>query len=432
MKIFQIKHSSQLTWEDIPYVEAPVFAHHHIMNMLIDPNQLWMRIQNIQEFIRKEVGRYKPLQNHDLVNDRINYLISSAQYFNVSLSGKPFRAAFEWQSDENHLHKGFWEDKYNFYWMSPRVIQHHLDRIAREWHRKQNSAEENFLSSREGVAAYAADPFTAQGMNSGYALSSPEQLKYISPVSGKSAIKQVDYLEIVDDTLMGLGFGSTPILSTVNIPDDSGLQPFLLKSGDTGQFVKDAQRIMLSRGWDQPVLGLVGPQTLGNMESFNLSLANGTLPPVQYGDNPSSDEIDNYLKILAKQEGVPLKAAKALLAIESSGGIQFDSNRLPLVNPAFNSSAVGIMQIVDSGARQAVKNPITGKPLYTYREIAYDWRKNMEVGMKYFGGLYARAPGDSVKMRAVNAYQQYHDGPNAKIETQKIKASYLEKYNEIK
>ena len=51
-----------------------------------------------------------------------------------------------------------------------------------------------------GTVSYAADPFTAKGMNSGYALSSPEQLKYISPASGQSAIPSVDYLGIVDDT----------------------------------------------------------------------------------------------------------------------------------------------------------------------------------------------------------------------------------------
>ncbi|WP_323813486.1 hypothetical protein [Cellvibrio sp. NN19] len=153
MKIFQIKHSSQLTWGDIPYVEAPVFAHHHIMNMLIDPNQLWMRIQNIQEFIRKEVGRYKPLQNHDLVNDRINYLISSTQYFNVSLSGKPFRAAFEWQSDENHLHKGFWEDKSNHYWLAPTKVKNHLMSISNNWHRLQTlEFTENLLDTPYEIA----------------------------------------------------------------------------------------------------------------------------------------------------------------------------------------------------------------------------------------------------------------------------------------
>ncbi len=98
-----------------------------------------------------------------------------------------------------------------------------------------------------GTVSYAADPFTAKGMNSGYALSSPEQLKYISPVSGRSAIPSVDYLGILDSTLMGMNFGNGSGLTTSMTPQDAKLDRLLnmssgLKIGSSGDAVLALQQ----------------------------------------------------------------------------------------------------------------------------------------------------------------------------------------------
>ena len=209
MQTFAIKHRAQLTWEDLPFVEAPVFAHTHIMQMLNNPNHLWMRIENLPEFIRTEIGSYSSLRNHDYANNQIERLIGSGLYFNVCRTGKPFCAAFTWQEDPEHPHKGFWTDPLNYYWRASVAIKNQLMLIANQWHRlqAQSNSDESSLDewiSKTGTVAYAADPFTAKGMNSGYALSPREQLKYISPATEKSEIEPVDYLGIVDDTLKEL------------------------------------------------------------------------------------------------------------------------------------------------------------------------------------------------------------------------------------
>ncbi|WP_331345140.1 hypothetical protein [Cellvibrio sp. UBA7661] len=217
MQTFALKHRAQLTWEDLPFVEAPVFAHTHIMQMLNNPNHLWMRIEHLQEFIRTEIGSYNSLRNHDYANNQIEHLIGSGLYFNVCRTGKPFCAAFTWQEDPEHPHKGFWVDKLNYYWRASTAIKNQLMLIANQWHRlqTQDNSDENSLDewiSKTDAVAYAADPFTAKGMKSGYALSSPEQLKYISPVTEKSEIESVDYLGIVDEVLMKVGVDSAQVM----------------------------------------------------------------------------------------------------------------------------------------------------------------------------------------------------------------------------
>ena len=178
MQTFAIKHRAQLTWEDLPFVEAPVFAHTHIMQMLNNPNHLWMRIENLPEFIRTEIGSYSSLRNHDYANSQIERLIGSGLYFNICRTGKPFCAAFTWQEDPEHPHKGFWTDPLNYYWRASVAIKNQLMLIANQWHRlqAQSNSDESSLDewiSKTGTVAYAADPFTAKGMSSGYALSAP-------------------------------------------------------------------------------------------------------------------------------------------------------------------------------------------------------------------------------------------------------------------
>lgn len=137
MQIFTLKHRHELTWEDLPFVEAPFFAHTHIMQMLSNPNHLWMRIENLPEFISTEIGSYHSLRNHDYVNSQIERLIGSGLYFNISRTGKPFCAAFTWQEDPEHPHKGFWIDKLNYYCHASVTINNQLMLIANQWHRLQ-------------------------------------------------------------------------------------------------------------------------------------------------------------------------------------------------------------------------------------------------------------------------------------------------------
>ncbi|WP_049630738.1 transglycosylase SLT domain-containing protein [Cellvibrio sp. pealriver] len=153
MQTFAIKHRAQLTWEDLPFVEAPVFAHTHIMQMLNNPNHLWMRIENLPEFIRTEIGSYSSLRNHDYANNKIERLIGSGLYFNVCRTGKPFCAAFTWQEDSEHPHKGFWTDPLNYYWRASVAIKNQLMLIANQWHRLQTlEFTESLLQSPFAIA----------------------------------------------------------------------------------------------------------------------------------------------------------------------------------------------------------------------------------------------------------------------------------------
>ncbi len=275
----------------------------------------------------------------------------------------------------------------------------------------QSIGEWNFET---GTVSYAADPFTAQGMNSGYALSSPEQLKYISPASGRSAIPSVDYLGIVDDTLMGLGFGSAPTLNTVSMPSDS-LLPLNFTNGEKGVHVREGQMQMLVYGGlDQPILGMAGPTTLANQKLFNNMLAKGSMPVAFMGVNPTADELNAQIQIAADKYKISTIDLQGVLNVESGGGIQFKAGK-PLVNltPNFNSSAVGMGQVtstaVDGLNRMARSN------IYSYKSVALDWKVNLDATANLYSHFYKQtSPKWSSLDRAAEAYRGYHDGNLAK------------------
>lgn len=403
MQLFEIKNYLDLTWADIPLVEDPVFAENHLLKMLTYPHDQWNRVINIREFEIKEIGTYDPLFNHDYAASRINYLLHSGQYFSVCRSGRPVSPAFVWKEDQNHPHKGMWVDSGFAYLTAGNTIKNLLARITHHWYtRKTQAFMDNLLQSPFALAQAKVEEYLAVPKMT---KSEANTVKTFSVPKSENSAKTVT-------------------------PNKNNVQPLTFNLGDTGKEVKNGQMIMLSYGLEQPVVGRVGEQTLKNQTEFNGLIAAGNLPLQKKGINPTKEEVDTYLAEISEQEGVPLKAAKAVLAIESSGGKQFNAEGLPLINPSHNSSAVGMMQLTE-GARKSVLNQ-RGKPLYSYQEISYDWKKNIEVGIKYYGSLYSDAAGVTERERAVQAYQMYHDGPYAKSNTAGIREKYAGKYDEIK
>lgn len=79
----------------------------------------------------------------------------------------------------------------------------------------------------------------AAGGAANYVLSSPEDLKYISPASGQSAIAPVDFLGMANGALTALGVGSvaTPVANNWSVPNSYVWQDHAVYDAFTGKYI---------------------------------------------------------------------------------------------------------------------------------------------------------------------------------------------------
>ncbi len=106
--ILEIKSRYDLTWEDLPYIESPVFAHEHAIKAIQGRDPFAPPIQNLEDFRRAEVPHYDPLSNHDYVENHLRRLFFEGQYFSVSRPKIPFAPIFKWNPLAEHPDGGEW------------------------------------------------------------------------------------------------------------------------------------------------------------------------------------------------------------------------------------------------------------------------------------------------------------------------------------
>jgi hypothetical protein len=140
MELFELKPIHEITWEDIPFIEALAFAFSHTFSALNYPNGIWMRVINIREFINAEFGgAYNPIQQYSYGEDKVRWLLETGRYFCVSRTGKPFLSAFKWKEDSNHPLKGEWIDPRREFYMNTSILPR-FARLGQQWHRARTQA----------------------------------------------------------------------------------------------------------------------------------------------------------------------------------------------------------------------------------------------------------------------------------------------------
>ena len=65
MQVFTLKMCHELKWDDIPFVENPVFAVEHALRAIRYGDKTWDRVTNVREFIATEIGQYDYFFNDD-------------------------------------------------------------------------------------------------------------------------------------------------------------------------------------------------------------------------------------------------------------------------------------------------------------------------------------------------------------------------------
>lgn len=106
--ILEIKSRYNLTWEDLPFIEAPAFAHHHAFKAIQGRDPYTPLVQNLEDFRRAEVPHYDPFFNHDYVENHLRRLFFDGQYFSVSRPKIPFAPIFKWNPLAEHPDGGEW------------------------------------------------------------------------------------------------------------------------------------------------------------------------------------------------------------------------------------------------------------------------------------------------------------------------------------
>lgn len=112
----------------------------------------------------------------------------------------------------------------------------------------------------------------------------------------------------------------------------------------------------------------------------------------ELGQNPTNAEVTEYITSLAKEFSVPVDLALQVNWLESRRKQFFDEGfykGFPMVAmpEKLNSSAVGQFQLTSTGAL-AWYNGQNPKAMFTYEEVAWDWQKNVLVGMTYLKFMY--------------------------------------------
>ena len=106
--ILEIKSRYDLTWEDLPYIEAPAFAHHHAFKAIQGRDPYAPPVQNIEDFRRAEVPHYDPFFNHDYVENHLRHLFFEGLYFSISRPKIPLAPIFNWRPIAEHPDGGEW------------------------------------------------------------------------------------------------------------------------------------------------------------------------------------------------------------------------------------------------------------------------------------------------------------------------------------
>ena len=161
MRFFELKRFYNLTWADIPLVEAPTYAFSNTFRALNNPDNNWSRVINIREFAAAEFPGYSSLRHYSYAEERIRDLTSSGHYVILCRSGKPLSPVFHWQEDTNHPHNGIWVDSRNYFGMNT-AIPHTLARITHEWHNRQTqSFMDDLMDSPYAIARAAVEEYVA-------------------------------------------------------------------------------------------------------------------------------------------------------------------------------------------------------------------------------------------------------------------------------
>jgi hypothetical protein len=106
--LLEIKSRYDLTWEDLPYIESPEFAHEHAIKAIQGRDPFTPPVQNLEDFRRAEVPHYDPLFNHDYVENHLRRLFFEGQYFSVSRPKVPLAPIFKWNPLADHPDGGEW------------------------------------------------------------------------------------------------------------------------------------------------------------------------------------------------------------------------------------------------------------------------------------------------------------------------------------
>lgn len=108
--VLDIKSLFELTWEDIPYIESPVFAIEHVKDAIGGAQDYWSaRVTNIHEFAHTHsLQRYSYTLYNAEIESSLGFLFSTGSYFSVARNKIPFAASFGWRELESHPDGGEW------------------------------------------------------------------------------------------------------------------------------------------------------------------------------------------------------------------------------------------------------------------------------------------------------------------------------------
>jgi len=108
--VLDIKSLFELTWEDIPYIESPVFAIEHVKDAIGGAQDYWSaRVTNIYEFAHTHsLQRYSHTLYNAEIESSLRFLFSTGSYFSVARNKIPFAASFGWRELESHPDGGEW------------------------------------------------------------------------------------------------------------------------------------------------------------------------------------------------------------------------------------------------------------------------------------------------------------------------------------
>jgi hypothetical protein len=144
--ILEIKSRYDLTWEDLPYIESPVFAHEHAVKAIQGRDPFTPPVQNLEDFRRAEVPHYDPLFNHDYVENHLRRLFFEGQYFSVSRPKIPLAPIFKWNPLAEHPDGGEWiANPFNYSEHCTKVLEDYAKQLGVQKRRKmaeQAEAEE--------------------------------------------------------------------------------------------------------------------------------------------------------------------------------------------------------------------------------------------------------------------------------------------------
>jgi len=136
------------------------------------------------------------------------------------------------------------------------------------------------------------------------------------------------------------------------------------------------------------------------------------------GNNPTQEEMRDYLASQAKEYGLPTDLVHAVAQTESSfhpskiGHNRAWKDKRGRIHPASND--LGLMQVNEAKIGEPVKDA-KGHSFKIGKDIETDWKANARAGVAILAGQYHLAeleqgPGYSAQDRAQQAYAGYNGG----------------------